>query len=80
MYLEASDIQLSFKDVKWHYNRHTIPRFSDNGTIDFATAKKGITLRVKAELHDYQAPEHAHNLQQLLADPKEKKNVFYIES
>lgn len=73
MYLEASNIQVSFKDVKWHYNRHTIPRFSDNGTIDLATAGKGITLKLKAELHDYQAPAHASNLTELLSAPKERK-------
>jgi hypothetical protein len=73
MYLEASDIQLSFKDVKWQYNRHTVPRFSDNGTIDLATAGKGITLKLKAELHDYQAPAHAQNLTELLSEPKERK-------
>lgn len=73
MYLEASDIQLSFKDVKWQYNRHTIPRFSDNGTIDLATAGKGITLKLKAELHDYDAPQHASNLTELLSEPKERK-------
>lgn len=40
MYLEINDIQVSFKDVKWAYNRHTIPRFSDHGTVDLATAGK----------------------------------------
>jgi len=73
MYLEASDIQLAFKDVKWVYNRNTIPRFSDNGTIDLATAGKGITLKLKAELHDYQGPQHASSLSDLLAEPKERK-------
>jgi len=73
MYLEASDIQLSFKDVKWHYNRHTIPRFSDEGTIDLATAGKGITLKLKAELHDFELPKHASSLSELLSEPKEHK-------
>ena len=40
MYLEVNDIQVSFKDVKWHYNRNTIPRFSDSGTVDLTTAGK----------------------------------------
>jgi hypothetical protein len=43
MYVEISDIQVSLKDVKWHYNRQTIPRFSDSGTIDLCTAGK-VTL------------------------------------
>lgn len=72
MYVKASDIQLSFKDVKWHYNRHTIPRFSDSGTIDLATAGKGISLKLKAELHDYQPPAHAQNITELLSEPKER--------
>lgn len=42
MYVEVNDIQLSLKDVKWAYNRHTIPRFSDNGTLDITTAGKVI--------------------------------------
>lgn len=73
MYLEASDIQVAFKDVKWVYNRHTIPRMSDSGTLDLATAGKGITLKLKAELHDYEAPQHAHSLSELLTEPKDKK-------
>jgi len=73
MYLYVDDIQVSFKDVKWHYNRHTIPRFSDQGTIDLTTAGKGICLRVKAEVHDFQLPETSHSLSELLSAPKEHK-------
>lgn len=81
MYLEASDMQVSFKDVKWEYNRHTIPRFSDNGTVDLCTAGKGITLKLKAELKDYAAPQHAGSLSELLTEEKEKRmfNVLRAE-
>lgn len=73
MYVEVNDIQLSFKDVKWQYNRHTIPRFSDNGTIDITTAGKGISLRLKAEVHNYQAPQGAQSLGELLEPPTDFK-------
>ena len=73
MYIEVSDIQVSFKDVKWAYNRHTIPRFSDNGTIDITTAGKGISIRIKAEVHNYNAPQGAQSLGELLEPPKEFK-------
>jgi len=73
MYLEASDMQVAFKDVKWVYNRHTIPRFTDKGTLDIATAGKGIMLKLKARIHDYQPPQHSHNLTDLLTPPHEQK-------
>lgn len=73
MYIEVNDIQLSFKDVKWAYNRQTIPRFSDNGTIDITTAGKGISLRLKAEVHNYQQPQGAQSLGELLEPPTEFK-------
>jgi len=73
MYLEASDIQVAFKDVKWAYHRNTIPRVSDQGTIDIATAGKGVVLKVKAEMHNYEAPSGPSSLGDLLAPPKEHK-------
>jgi len=73
MYLEISDIQVAFKDVKWQYNRHTIPRFSDNGTIDLCTAGKGISIRLKAEVHNYENPKGAQSLSELLEPPKDFK-------
>lgn len=73
MYLEISDIQVAFKDVKWVYNRNTIPRFSDNGTIDLATAGKGISIRLKAEVHNYASQQGAQSLGELLEPPKEFK-------
>jgi len=73
MYLYVDDIQVSFKDVKWTYTRHTIPRFSDQGTIDLSTAGKGISLCVKAEVHNYQIPQTSHSLSELLEPPKEQK-------
>jgi hypothetical protein len=73
MYVEIDDIQVSFKDVKWHYNRRTIPRFSDSGTIDLCTAGKGISIRLKAEVHNYQNPHGAQSLGELLEPPKEFK-------
>jgi hypothetical protein len=73
MYIEIEDIQVSFKDVKWIYNRNTMPRFSDNGTIDLATAGKGISIRLKAEVHNYQHPQGAQSLGELLEPPKDFK-------
>lgn len=73
MYLEVSDIQVAFKDVKWAYNRNTIPRFSDNGTIDLCTAGKGISIKLKAEVHNYQQPQGAQSLSELLEPPKDFK-------
>lgn len=73
MYVEVNDIQVSFKDVKWVYNRRTIPRFSDKGTIDITTAGKGISIMLKAEVHNYQAPKGAQSLSELLEPPKEFK-------
>jgi hypothetical protein len=73
MYLDISDIQVSFKDVKWHYNRHTIPRFSDSGTIDLCTDGKGISIRLKAEVHNYHNPKGAQSLGELLEPPKDFK-------
>jgi hypothetical protein len=73
MYLEVSDIQVSFKDVKWNYNRNSIPRFSDNGTIDLATAGKGISIRLKAEVNNYAPPRGAQSLGELLEPPKDFK-------
>jgi len=80
MYIEAYDIQVAFKDVKWVYNRHTIPRFTDSGTVDLATAGKGITLKLKAQMHNYEAPEHAHSLGELLSEPKEKKMFSVVRA
>eukprot|EP00026_Physarum_polycephalum_P004351 Phypoly_transcript_04369.p1 GENE.Phypoly_transcript_04369~~Phypoly_transcript_04369.p1 ORF type:complete len:679 (+),score=174.09 Phypoly_transcript_04369:109-2145(+) len=73
MYLEIDDIHVSFKDVKWQYNRETIPRFSDKGTIDLCTAGKGISIRLKAEVHNYQNPQGAQSLSELLEPPKDFK-------
>lgn len=73
LYLDVEDIQVTFKDVKWKYNRQTIPRFSDQGTIDLCTAGKGISLKIKAEVHDYKPPQTSHSLSELLEPPKEFK-------
>lgn len=73
MYLEVDDIQVSFKDVKWQYNRQTIPRISDSGTVDLATAGKGISFKLKAEVHNYQAPKTSTSLGELLEPPKDFK-------
>lgn len=80
MYLEIDDIQVAFKDVKWNYERLTIPRFNDHGTVDIATAGKGIQLRLKAEIHNYHAPEHAHSLGELLEPPKDFKMFTILRS
>lgn len=71
MYIEASDIQISFKDVHWSYQRHTIPRISDNGTLDIATAGKGITIKLKAEMHNFEARTAPTSVSELLAEPKD---------
>lgn len=80
MYVEVADIQVAFKDVKWKYNRHTIPRFSDNGTIDITTAGKGISIRLKAEVHNYNAPQGAQSLGELLEPPKEFKMFDIVKA
>lgn len=73
MYIEISDIQVAFKDVNWEYERLTIPRFNDKGTVDLATAGKGISLFVKAEVHNYHAPDSAQSFTELLEPPKDFK-------
>nr|BAK02364.1 predicted protein [Hordeum vulgare subsp. vulgare] len=73
MYVEIADIQVAFKDVKWEYERFSIPHFSDNGTVDLSTAGKGICLKLKAEIENFHAPEHAHSFAELLEAPKEHK-------
>lgn len=80
MYLSIEDIQVSFKDVKWEYNRLTIPRISDHGTLDLATAGKGINLFLKAEIHNYHAPDSAHSLTELLEPPKDFKMFTVLKS
>jgi len=80
MYLEINDIQVSFKDVKWQYNRQSIPRFSDNGTLDLSTAGKGISIRLKAEVHNYQNPQGAQSLGELLEPPKDFKMFDIIRA
>jgi len=77
MYLETTGIQVALKDVKWHYNRLTIPRFSDEGTIDLATSGKGISFKLKAEIHNYDKPKTASSLGELLA-PVEEFKMFDI--
>jgi len=73
MYVEASDMQVALKDVKWAYQRNTIPRISDSGTVDLATSGKGITIRLKAEMHNYEENKTATSLGELLSEPKEHK-------
>lgn len=73
MYMYIDDIQLTLKDIKWSYNRHTIPRISDQGTIDITTAGKGITIRMKAEVHNYAPAHQSQSLSELLEPPKEPK-------
>jgi hypothetical protein len=80
MYLEINDIQVSFKDVKWTYNRHTIPRISDSGTIDLATAGKGISIKIKAEVNNYSNPKGAQSLSELLEPPKDFKMFDIIRA
>jgi len=73
MYLETSGIQVAFKDVQWQYERLTIPRFTDKGTIDIATAGKGIGFSMKAEIHNFEKPKTATSIGELLAPPEEFK-------
>lgn len=80
MYIYIDDIQLAFKDVKWQYNRQTIPRFSDNGTLDLCTAGKGITLAIKAEVHDYREADKVHSLGELLEPPKDFKMFEIVKA
>lgn len=80
MYIYIDDIQLAFKDVKWNYNRNTIPRFSDNGTLDLCTAGKGITLSIKAEVHDYRDVDKVHSLGELLEPPKDFKMFEIVKA
>jgi len=80
MYIYIEDIQVAFKDVKWAYNRHTLPRFSDNGTLDLCTAGKGISFTIKAEVHDYREADKIHSLGELLEPPKEFKMFEIIKA
>jgi len=80
MYILIDDIQVTLKDVKWQYNRQTIPRFTDNGTLDLCTAGKGISLAIKAEVHDYRETDKIHSIGDLFEPPKDFKMFEIVKA